>query len=70
MDVLCSYHNYLFNFHIFSFQVNDFITTERNESLLKGFGRAILKLKFSYDKPNLYIPTCILNLAPGQKFET
>ena len=36
----------------------------------KDFGRAILKLKFSYDKPNLYIPTCILNLTPGQKFET
>ena len=38
--------------------------------LKKGFGRAILKLKFSYDKPNLYIPTCILNVTPGQKFET
>ena len=35
----------------------------------KGFGRAILKLKLSYDKPNLYIPTCILNLTPGQKFD-
>ena len=36
----------------------------------KGFGRAISKLKFSYDNPNLYIPTYILSLTPGQKFET
>ena len=36
----------------------------------KGFGRAISKLKFSNDEPNLYIPTCILNLTPGQKLET
>ena len=45
MDVLCSYHNYFFHFHIFSFQVNDFITTEFNESVLKRFWTSNLKIK-------------------------
>ena len=72
MDVLCSYHNNFFNFHIFFSSGKGLYNNRAFKMSLfkKGFGRAILELKFSYDKPNLYIPTCILNLTPGQKFET